>query len=296
MFQNLQHHPTISQAQHRALAAISNTDLSNLADELLGRPRTATPWSTAAMAFGSYFHSYTLEPETQILATAEGVTDAKDFALRQQAKQLAAAVRRQRYPRHLIYSSQGQAEQSFTATHEPTGLLVKVRPDLLIDSPKRQRRTVVDFKTTSCKDLAQFLETVDKYGYDRQGAFYADVLGAQRVVLIAVQKKAPRGQEPQVWVHELTLLQMELGRKKYGKLLRCAAEQKCSKVRQPEGYPLTMGEPLPPVTPCPSGRSDCPSGCPKCASEIEQATKFEATAEWLIPGTAAHARAVRELV
>ena len=39
MFTNLQHHPTITQAEHRALAAISNTDLSTLADELLGRPR-----------------------------------------------------------------------------------------------------------------------------------------------------------------------------------------------------------------------------------------------------------------
>jgi PDDEXK-like domain of unknown function (DUF3799) len=103
-----------------------------------------------------------------------------------------------------------------------------VRPDLLIDSPKRRRRTLVDFKTTSCKDVAQFLETVDKYGYDRQGALYADVLGAHRVVLIAVQKRAPKGQEPQVWVHELTPAQMEAGRKKYRKLLRCHYAQQIS--------------------------------------------------------------------
>ena len=96
-----------------------------------------------------------------------------------------------------------------------------MRPDLLIDSPKCQRRTVVDFKTTSCKDLGQFLATVEKYSYDRQGAFYADVLGAQ----IAVQKRVSKGQEPAVWAHELTPAQMEQGRKKYGKLLRCYARQ-----------------------------------------------------------------------
>ena len=157
--------------------------------------------------------------------------DPADHRQRQAAAQLAAAqlataVRRRLYPRHLIYSSRGQAEQSYTATHEPTGLLVKVRPDLLVDSPKRQRRTVVDFKTTSCRDLAQFLTTVEQYGYDRQGAFYADVLQAQRVVLIAVQKKPLKGQEPQVWVVELTAGQLDSGRKKYGKLLRCAAEQR----------------------------------------------------------------------
>ena len=220
MFQHLQHHPTITQAQHRALAAISNTDLSTLADELLGRPRRDC---TAAFAFGSHFHTATLEPH---LFEPTNAQDPADHRQRQAAAQLATAVRRQRYPRHLIYTSCGQAEQSYTATHEPTGLLVKVRPDLLIDSPKRQRRTVVDFKTTSCRDLAQFLTTVEQYGYDRQGAFYADVLQAQRVVLIAVQKKPLKGQEPQVWVVELTAGQMDSGRKKYGKLLRCAAEQR----------------------------------------------------------------------
>ena len=220
MFQHLQHHPTITQAEHRALAAISNTDLSTLADELLGRPRRDC---TTAFAFGSHFHTATLE---QHLFEPTNVQDPADHRQRQAAAQLATAVRRRRYPRHLIYTSRGQAEQSYTATHEPTGLLVKVRPDLLIDSPKRQRRTVVDFKTTSCRDLAQFLTTVEQYGYDRQGAFYADVLQAQRVVLIAVQKKPLKGQEPQVWVVELTAGQMDSGRKKYGKLLRCAAEQR----------------------------------------------------------------------
>ena len=219
MFQHLQHHPTITQAEHRALAAISNTDLSTLADELLGRPRRDC---TAAFAFGSHFHTATLEPH---LFEPTNAQDPADHRQRQAAAQLATAVRRRRYPRHLIYTSRGQAEQSYTATHEPTGLLVKVRPDLLIDSPKRQRRTVVDFKTTSCRDLAQFLTTVEQYGYDRQGAFYADVLQAQRVVLVAVQKKPLKSQEPQVWIVELTARQMDSGRKKYGKLLRCAAEQ-----------------------------------------------------------------------
>ena len=222
MFQNLQHHPGATQSQHRALPAISNTDLSNLADELLGRPRVVNACRSAALNFGSYFHSATLEPDT---FRSTNHDDARDQQQLQQAAQLAAAIRRRRYPRHVIYSSRGQAEQTFTATHTATGLLVKVRPDLLIDSPKRLRRTVVDFKTTSCRDLAQFLTTVEKYSYDRQGAFYADVLGAQRVVLIAVQKRAPKGQKPAVWVHELTPAQLQLGRKKYGKLLRCAAEQ-----------------------------------------------------------------------
>ena len=93
-------------------------------------------------------------------------------------------MRRQRFGRDQLY--RGHAEQTHAATHEPAGLTVKVRPDLLIDSPQKLRRTLVDVKTSRCKDLAQFLETVDKYGHDRQGALFADVLGAHRVVLSAV--------------------------------------------------------------------------------------------------------------
>ena len=38
---------------------------------------------------------------------------------------------------------------------------MKVRPDLIIDSPQRRRRTLIDFKNTSCRDLEQSLRTVE---------------------------------------------------------------------------------------------------------------------------------------
>lgn len=229
MFTNLQHLPAITQAEHRALTFVSNTDLSNLADQLLGRQRDmSSPYMAAALTFGSHFHSAILEPE-QFQAIGQQLTDGQEVKQWMAAGELARVIKRQRYPRHVI--GKGQAEQSYTATHEATGLTVKVRPDLLIDSPQRRRRTLVDFKTTSCKDLAQFLETVDKYGYDRQQALYADVLKADRALLIAVQKNPPKGQKSQVWVHELTAEQMQAGRKKYSKLLRCAAEQQAAAQR-----------------------------------------------------------------
>ena len=64
MFTNLQHHPAITQVQHRALPFVSNTDLSNLADELLGRQRDmSSPYMADALTFGPHFHSAILEPE-----------------------------------------------------------------------------------------------------------------------------------------------------------------------------------------------------------------------------------------
>jgi hypothetical protein len=41
-------------------------------------------------------------------------------------------------------------------------------------------------------------------------------------------------------------------------------------VAKPFEY-LTLGEPLPLVTPCPDKRNDCPSGCPACPTEEEVA-------------------------
>ena len=73
--------------------------------------------------------------------------------------ELAAAVRRHRFCRDLLY--RGRAEQSYTATHTATGVGVKLRPDLLVRSPAGRCLTLIDFKTTSCRDLEQSLRTVE---------------------------------------------------------------------------------------------------------------------------------------
>ncbi len=225
MFTHLTHHPDLTQEQHRALPGISNTDLSRLRDAVFGHRRA--PWAPA-LDFGSWFHSAVLEPEQFDAMRLDALTRAQ-LTARANAYALARAIRRQRYPRHVLY--RGTAEQTYTATHQATGLAVKVRPDLLIDSPRGRRRTLIDFKTTSCRDRAQFLETIAQYDYDRQGAFYCDVLGAHRFVLIAVQKKAPFA----IWTVELTAEQLATGRKKYQRLLR-------------EATKTSPGQPIPYVT------------------------------------------------
>ncbi|WBA44229.1 PD-(D/E)XK nuclease-like domain-containing protein [Hymenobacter canadensis] len=78
-------------------------------------------------------------------------------------------------------------------THVETGLTVKIRPDLLVVTPRLGRKVLVDFKTTSCRNYAQFVATIEQYDYDRQAAFYTDVLQADRFLIIGVQKKAPHG-------------------------------------------------------------------------------------------------------
>ncbi|WP_035565328.1 PD-(D/E)XK nuclease-like domain-containing protein [Hymenobacter sp. IS2118] len=211
MFTNVQHHPALTQAQHRALPHVSNTDLSNLKNELLGLTRRLNP---VALAYGSHFHTAVLEPLHYARTEERGIKWAD-------LEQLARQVRRQRYCRDLLY--RGQAEQSYTATHTATGVGVKLRPDLLVRSRAGRQLTLIDFKTTSSPDLAHFLATIEKYDYDRQAALYLDVLGATRFLIIGVQKKAPH----EVWRVELTATPglIEQGRKKYNTLLRHHARQ-----------------------------------------------------------------------
>ncbi|MBD2716741.1 PD-(D/E)XK nuclease-like domain-containing protein [Microvirga sp. STR05] len=212
MFHTLTAHPGITQAEHRALPHISNTDLSNLKNEALGITRTGNP---QALIFGVAFHEAVLEPHLY-----HAPQDLPPGQLRL-LDNLAAAVRRQRYCRDLLY--RGTAEVTHTAIHAETGLPVKIRPDLLVVTPRLGRKVLVDFKTTSCQDYAQFVATIEAYDYDRQAALYTDVLGADRFLIVGVQKKAPHD----IWLVELSAdnYSMEQGRKKYQRLLKYYAEQ-----------------------------------------------------------------------
>ena len=225
MFHALTHHPDLTQAQHRALPHVSNTDLSILKNQLLGQPRQLNP---VALAYGSHFHTAVLEPPHYQRTDERGIKWAD-------LEQLARQVRRQRYCRDILY--RGQAEQSYTATHTATGVRVKLRPDLLVCSRAGRQLTLIDFKTTSSPDHAHFLTTIEKHDYDRQAALYLDVLGATRFLIIGVQKKAPHD----VWRVELTAMPglIEQGRKKYAALLRHHARQAAGL-----SVPLTMPVPL----------------------------------------------------
>lgn len=209
MFHALTHHPELTQAQHRALPQVSNTDLSTLKNQLLGQPRQLSP---VALAYGAHFHTAVLEPSHYARTEERGIKWAD-------LETLARQVRRQRYCRDLLY--RGHAEQSYTAIHTATGVGVKLRPDLLVRSRAGRQLTLIDFKTTSSPDLAHFLTTIEKYDYDRQAALYLDVLGASRFLIIGVQKKAPHA----VWRVEITAMPglIERGRKKYQRLLRAHA-------------------------------------------------------------------------
>jgi hypothetical protein len=210
MFHALTTYPDLTQAQHRALPHVSNTDLSELKAAIMGQLRRP---NSVALAFGSHFHAATLEPATY--------TRTEEKCQWNLLEQLARQVRRQRFCRDLLH--RGTPELTHTAIHTATGVGVKVRPDLMVSSPAGRQLTLIDFKTTSAPDYAHFLATIEQYDYDRQAALYTDVLGATRFLIIGVQKKAPH----EVWLFDATAAPefMVQGRKKYTALLRHHARQ-----------------------------------------------------------------------
>jgi len=214
MFHSLTAYPGLTQDQHRALPHISNTDLSELKAGILGQLRRPNPM---ALAFGSHFHTATLEPATYARTDERGIRWAE-------LETLARQVRRHRFCRDLLH--RGTPELTHTAIHSATGVGVKVRPDLIVSSPAGRQLTLVDFKTTSAPDYAHFLATTEQYDYDRQAALYTDVLGATRFLIIGVQKKAPH----EVWLFDATAAPefMAQGRKKYNALLRHHARRPAS--------------------------------------------------------------------
>ena len=86
MFHALTHRPALTQAQHRALPHVSNTDLSQLKAALLGKPNTPNP---VALAYGSHFHTAVLEPPHYARTEERGIKWAD-------LETLARQVRRQR--------------------------------------------------------------------------------------------------------------------------------------------------------------------------------------------------------
>lgn len=89
----LAHHPGLTQAQHRALPHVSNTDLSDLKAGILGQLRRPNP---VVLAFGFHFHTAVLEPQ-YYQRTAERGIKWPDL------ETLACQLRRQRYCRDLLY-------------------------------------------------------------------------------------------------------------------------------------------------------------------------------------------------
>ena len=173
--------------------------------------------STAAMIFGSMFHTLALEPELfkveyAVLPsgldrrTKEGKAIYADFQIENVGKQMVSAddyVAARNMVKGLRSHSRanqalagGQAELSiFWQAHGPDGLIdCKSRLDYVTESG-----VIVDLKTTTDARIDPFSRQCWQLGYHRKAAFYMDAYKAmfgkeaEGFLFIALEKEPPYG-------------------------------------------------------------------------------------------------------
>lgn len=214
----------LSYDDYRALPAVANSDLSRLRDALNGRALRSGAVS-AALSFGTAFHTALLEPDTYVPGQ-KGINDSLVWWM-------VEAVRHDDDLRQLLES--GIAEPSCLFTDTATGTLCKLRADLVVpgDGSPEHPYTIIDFKTTLAPDWLQFAAQCTGFDYDRQAAFYLDALRADRFLLVGVQKVAPF----QLFLVEVSPDMLQQGRAKYRALLTLLVPG-----REAEVYPFLNAE------------------------------------------------------
>lgn len=196
-------------------------------------PNREPSQQTPAMRMGTLIHTAVLEPDT--LATRTIIAPEGIDRRTKDGKAAWAAFEASVNDREIITSDEstlltriqervrnhpvagklladGAAEQSYFATDEQTGELIKCRPDWLTDNG-----IMVDLKSTDDASPEGFGRSVVNYRYYIQPAWYGDIF--QRLygdapaafVFIAVEKAWPHA----IGVYFATREQIEIGRYQY---------------------------------------------------------------------------------
>lgn len=110
------------------------------------------------------------------------------------------------------YFTNGDCEMSFFG--ELQGVKCKARTDFI----SKDGDLIVDLKIMQKADKASFMQSVAKFAYYTQAAFYLDLTGAKRFLFLAVEKEPPF----LCGVYELSPECVDFGREKYLKAFEIA--------------------------------------------------------------------------
>lgn len=188
--------------------AISNSMLSEFESKVFGMYK---PDLEHAYEFGSIVHQLILEPHRELLAPKkvspteiESIWKIYDSAMAH--PQLSWFCR----------FSQKEVEVFWHDTGH-TDLPLKSK----LDAVYRDNDIVIDLKTTSCKTEKAFRQSIKRFNYLRQAAFYTDSVQGKRFLFFAIQKHEPFN----VFTVELTPQELQTGRNHYRQLLDLAHRQ-----------------------------------------------------------------------
>lgn len=193
-----------------------------------------------ALAFGRAFHMAILEPELYRVSYAvkpkglrSGTKKHTEWMAENEGKESISEDDQEKINRMAENVKNTKTWQKFKdypaeiahfAMHEPTGLLLKCKCDMIGD-------VIVDWKSTSNASPKSFFSDMAKYQYPLSAALYQDIVlettGRKMMFVIgAVEKTPPFG----VAFYELMDDSLEQGRKDYKEALsiygQCVAEDK----------------------------------------------------------------------
>ena len=191
---------------------------------------------TPTLKFGTALHCAYLEPERFKDAymevpkfdkrTKEGKLKAEEYEKAAQGKEFldaedmsAVNAILKKIGEHVKATSlriQSVTEKSYFWTDDDTGIMCRIRCDMLVVDEHGRIVAIIDLKTTADASKASFRRSIDDYGYDLQAAFYTDAVKVAigREVpfyFLVVESEAPHS----VALYRMGQQSIDIGRRKY---------------------------------------------------------------------------------
>lgn len=195
--------------EYHATAGISSSAVKSVYKKSLAHWRGEKRKQTAAFTMGTAVHSFLLEEDKPDLVvkgpktkSSKAFKDLADTLNPEQlllteveyytAKAISKGALANTHMKALLRHKDRENEVSVFVECENTGLMLKTRPDLMIQS----QQGLYDVKTTQDASPSGFQKECNLYGYDIQAAFYLYTcklakLDVEEFTFLAVEKTAP---------------------------------------------------------------------------------------------------------
>jgi hypothetical protein len=166
---------------------ISNSNLTELKKMLFNIPDPPRQ----AYSFGSLVDAMLTEPEL-VDYQEKTLLDSFDNEIRFEPEEWHTAIamvqKLKANPMIKLLLSQGDSQCiKMLDNFEPYGVPVRCKLDFHVPKMKLG----ADLKTTTCKTQTQFYNSLATFDYDRQGAWYMDIMGLDKFSFIGISKHKP---------------------------------------------------------------------------------------------------------
>ncbi len=232
--------------EYRKLEAVNNSSMQNLRrgvnQYLFGLENSGE--ETDALGFGRAFHTYVLENDLFFKEfivekkfdkrTKQGKIDAQEFADQAGDKEIVSNKDFEHILKmnDVLFANKTFKQLFKDAVREVScvetidGQLCKGRFDMYIP----ESGIIIDLKTTMDSSKDAFIQSMYKWGYLRQSAFYCDIAKVDMFLFVCIEKKAPYN----LALYEITKEDLKIGRMEYQSHLKTIKEIKANNFQKEE--------------------------------------------------------------